>query len=250
MINVQFMTDDAIETLRANIPEVTKRISENPYDSSWLQDFVGVDVPLYETKNYLFDDFSLNNVDPDNNSSETKFDNAVKLYEHLKGLPASVLSNEKFWLWLYFDKLYSVATSTMIVKEKSSVFKDHWLHTQGNRRGLFFGVLSRFYFMVKLTKDESLDDPYFYTKFCVEHIWIFYYMQMRAIASNKDIFLCILRAVEDYVDKHGCEIAGKDCRELGKAVSKLGSVKLIDVIEDSDVESYVYKALEEIKKPV
>ena len=59
-----------------------------------------------------------------------------------------------------FDKGYEVSLKYMPVKKESSIFKDHWLISQGKRRGLFFGVLSRCYFRVALSVDDTLKDPY------------------------------------------------------------------------------------------
>ena len=87
-------------------------------------------------------------IPSDEKDRETDIYNSILLYERLNKLPLYVLTDERFWCWMMFEKGYEVALKYMPVKKGSSVFKDHWLLTQGKRRGLFFGVLSRCYFRV------------------------------------------------------------------------------------------------------
>ena len=39
-IYIKYMTDEAVETLRADLDDVTQKLIENPDNSSWLQPFV------------------------------------------------------------------------------------------------------------------------------------------------------------------------------------------------------------------
>ena len=166
-IHIKYMTDEALETLKANTSVITERLTENQTSSTRLSEFMPSE--LYVTKKYEIEEFTLR-VPKDEKDRETDIYNSILLYERLHHLPLYVLTDERFWCWMNFEMGYEVALKYMPVKKNSSVFKDHWLLTQGKRRGLFFGVLSRCYFRVALSVDNTLDDPYELTKFVIENV--------------------------------------------------------------------------------
>lgn len=237
-IRIRFMTDEAIETLRNDIPSVTQKLKDNPENSKWLSEFIPGD--LYVTKKYEIEDFTLA-VPADAKDKFTDVTNSIMLYECLKELPLYILTDEKFWSWINFEKGYSVALKYMPVSQGVAIFKDHWLFTQGNRRGLFFGVLSRCYFRVALTIDESLDDPYEYTKFVIDKPERFRNLSWRSFSSEKKIVLGTLKAEKRVLEEFEIDERTEYFTELAKDISKLGSVMLLDVMEESDIEEYIYK---------
>lgn len=238
-IHIKYMSDAALATLKANKDEVTNKLIENPTSSDWLSEFVGAD--LYVTKKYEIEDFVLK-IPTDEKDRETDIYNSILLYERLNKLPLYVLTDERFWCWLMFDKGYQVALKYMPVKKGSSVFKDHWLLTQGKRRGLFFGVLSRCYFRVALSVDTTLEDPYELTRFVISNPLRFRELTWRSFSSEKMIVLGTLKAEkrikEEYPDY---EENTNRFGDIAKLLSKLGSVMLLDVMTEKDIEEYVYK---------
>lgn len=238
-IHIKYMSDAALATLKANKDEVTNKLIENPTSSGWLSEFAGAD--LYVTKKYEIEDFVLK-IPTDEKDRETDIYNSILLYERLNKLPLYVLTDERFWCWLMFDKGYQVALKYMPVKKGSSVFKDHWLLTQGKRRGLFFGVLSRCYFRVALSVDTTLEDPYELTKFVISNPLRFRELTWRSFSSEKMIVLGTLKAEkrikEEYPDY---EENTNRFGDIAKLLSKLGSVMLLDVMTEKDIEEYVYK---------
>lgn len=237
-IHIKFMNDEAIETLRSNIPLVTTKLKQNSTSSLWLTEVVGDDI--YVTKKYEVDDFELK-VPNDEKDREIDFENSIIIYERLKDLPLYILTDERFWCWMNFDKGYQVALKYMPVEKGKAIFKDHWLFTQGKRRGLFFGVLSRCYFRVALTVDETLADPYEYTRFVIEKPERFRNLSWRAFSSEKKIVLGTLKAEKRVLNEFQIEERTEYFTELAKEISKLGSVMLLDVMEEKDIEDYVYK---------
>ena len=49
-IHIKYMTDEALETLKANIDVITEKLIENPDSSAWLRNFIPCE--LYVTKKY------------------------------------------------------------------------------------------------------------------------------------------------------------------------------------------------------
>ena len=238
-IHIKYMSDAALATLKANKDEVTNKLIANPTSSEWLSNFVGTD--LYVTKKYEIEDFVLK-IPSDEKDRETDIYNSILLYERLNKLPLYVLTDERFWCWMMFEKGYEVALKYMPVKKGSSVFKDHWLLTQGKRRGLFFGVLSRCYFRVALSVDTTLADPYELTRFVISNPLRFRELTWRSFSSEKMIVLGTLKAekriMEEYPDYEENTTRFGD---IAKLLSKLGSVMLLDVMTEKDIEEYVYK---------
>ena len=243
-IHIKYMTDEALETLKANTSVVTERLIENQTSSTWFSEFVPSE--LYVTKKYEIEEFTLR-VPKDEKDRETDIYNSILLYELLHHLPLYVLTDERFWCWMNFEMGYEVALKYMPVKKNSSVFKDHWLLTQGKRRGLFFGVLSRCYFRVALSVDNTLDDPYELTKFVIENPLRFRELTWRSFSSEKMIVLGSLKAEKRIQAEYPhVEENTKHFAEIAKHISKLGSVMLLDCMTEKDIEEYVYKKYKEM----
>lgn len=238
-IHIKYMSDVALATLKANKNEVTNKLIENPNSSDWLSEFVGDD--LYVTKKYEIEDFILK-VPSNEKDRETDIYNSIILYEKLNKLPLHVLTDERFWCWVMFDKGYEVSLKYMPVKKESSIFKDHWLFSQGKRRGLFFGVLSRCYFRVALSVDDTLKDPYELTKFVISNPLRFRELTWRSFSSEKMIVLGTLKAEKRIIEEYpNYEENATRFGDIAKLLSKLGSVMLLDVMTEKDIEGYVYK---------
>ena len=156
------------------------------------------------------------------------------------------MADERFWLWINFDIGYRVALVYMPIKEKSSVFKDHWLFTQGERRGKFFGVLSRCYFRVAFSVDNSLEDPYLYTKFIIDNPERFRNLSWRTYSSEKSIVLGALKAEKKVLEEYDFQETSDYFAEIAKQISLLGSVKLLDAMSEKDIEEFVYKKYKEL----
>ena len=243
-IHIKYMTDEALETLQANTSVITERLTENQTSSTQLSEFVPSE--LYVTKKYEIEEFTLR-VPKDEKDRETDIYNSILLYERLHHLPLYVLTDERFWCWMNFEMGYEVALKYMPVKKNSSVFKDHWLLTQGKRRGLFFGVLSRCYFRVALSVDNTLDDPYELTKFVIENPLRFRELTWRSFSSEKMIVLGSLKAEKRIQAEYPhVEENTKHFAEIAKHLLKLGSVMLLDCMTEKDIEEYVYKKYKEM----
>ncbi len=245
-INIKFMTTDAINTLKNDIKKndakkVNALIQSNKENSNWLEDFCGCQI--FEDRKNKIPSFSLK-LASDDNKNQIEYDNAIVLYESLNKLPRYVLTDERFWAWLNFDIGYKYALQSMPITSKSTV-GDHYLFTQGNRRGVFFGVLSRLYFRVDLTVDDSLTDKYELTKFIFENPERFRNLTWRSSSNEKHIVHGIIRAEKDICEKYESAVKNSLYAEIAKYVSLYCSVRLIDAISEQDIYGVVYKYMEE-----
>lgn len=243
-IHIKYITDEALETLKSNTTEITNKLIENPDNSNWLKDFITCD--LYITKKYEIEEFTLKQP-KDDKDRKTDIENSIILYKKLNHLPLYVLTDERFWCWINFTIGYKAALKYMPIKKGSSIFKDHWLFTQGKRRGLFFGVLSRCYFRVALSVDDELKDPYELSKFVIQNPLRFRELTWRAFSSEKKIVLGTLKAEKRIFEKYSLnKEKSEHFAEIAKHLSKLGSIMLLDCMEEKDIEEFVYNKYEAI----
>lgn len=241
-INVKYMTDEAIETLRSNLGTVTKRLQENPDSSEWLRTYLPGEI--YITKKYEIEDFQLE-IPESSKERETDYRNSILLYERLKNLPQHVLSDERFWMWINFEKGYQAALVYMPAN-KESVFRDHWLFSQSNHRSLMFGVLSRTYYRVAYSVDESLEDKYEYSRFVVENPLRFREYSWRTYSNQKKLVLGALKAEKRAIAMSEHPEQNNVYKRLARAVSRRASVMLLDVMSEKDVEDFIFEAYQKL----
>lgn len=234
------MSDSALAYLKKNVEKVAKQIQVNE-TNEWVS--LAFPDPIFTEKNYLIDDFNLFE-NPDLIDKEIDFNNSVTLYQALKVLPNYILTDEKFWLWLYFDKFYAVTRSMMKINGASTV-KDHWIFNQGVRRGLMFGVLSRCFYRVMFTIDESKEDKYELTRWIIQSPERYRNLTWRSFSSETHLVRGILRGEKKAVDEKGYENS-EMYPEIAKFISQIGSVRLLDVIDEADIESMVYNKMLEL----
>ena len=240
MINISFMTEDAINTLKSNSKTANNYIKDWKESSDWLYSIYSG--KLFEEKKYKIPDFELK-ISENGNYDAVDFDNSVTLYNSLKDLPLYILTDEKFWAWINLTKGYRAAIQAMPVKSDST-FADHWLFGQGNRRGVFFGVLSRCFFRVYLTVDENLDDKFELTKLIIENPERFRNLTWRSSSSQKHIVHGVIKAEKDIVDKYGKLVKNSLYSDIAKYISLYCSVRLVDVIGEQDIYDIVYNYME------
>lgn len=242
-IYIKYISDDALATLKANPGTITEKLIENPEDSSWIEEIITEKVFIekkYKIKDFIFE------IPNDKNDKLTDIKNGIILYESLKHLPRYVLSDERFWLWINFKKGYNYALKTMPVSTGKSIFKNHWLFSGGNRRGIFFGVLSRLFFRVEMTIDESLGDKYELTKFALTKSVRLREMTWRNYSNDKKIVIGVLKAEMKFLSEYKNMDKSKYYGEIAKYVSQLGSVMLLDIMSEEDIYELVYNKFKEL----
>ena len=240
---IKMLTETALDHLKKNIDSITKKVVENE-DNSWIvEEFPQ---PMFVEKNIEIEDFELT-PNPESEDKEIDFNNSIKIYESLNLLPRYILCDERFWLWLHFEKFYSVVKGMMKIRGKSTI-ENMWMHTQGVRRGIMFGVLSRCYFRVALTVDKDKEDKYELTRWVIENPLRYRELTWRSYSSESHLVKGIRR-----VEKRAVEETGKEDNEIYKVIAKevsiLGSVRLLDTIKEEDIEEIVYEKASALLSP-
>ena len=237
-INIKFLSDEALSTVKANFDKFTEIVKSNPKDSVAFVKELPND--CFVEKKYPIEDFELI-ISDDGDYSKVDLTNAITLYEHLYKLPKYVLGDERFWMWIILEKGYAAAVQAMPMESGKKIIADHWLFGQGRRRGLMFGVLSRAFYRVQLTMDDSLEDPYELTKFATENYSRYREFTWRGYSNNKTIVIGALKAEKRIIEKYGANIESiKDYYPMiAKHISQLGSVMLLDFMTEQYIEESV-----------
>ena len=240
-IHIKLLSDSALAYIKKNIEKVTSLIQNNE-TNDWINTVFTE--PVFVEKKYTIPDFELKENPYFQSDADIDFENSITLYEALNCLPIYILTDERFWLWLYFDKFYSIVRTMMQIKSSTTI-KDHWLFGQGIRRGLMFGVLSRCYYRVLLSVDNNTnnrDNKYELTKWVIEFPERFRNMTWRSFSSEPHLVRGILRAEKRAVAEKGIEHSSF-YQELVKYVLQVGSVCLLDAFEEKDIEDLAYKKM-------
>lgn len=237
-INIKLMSAAAYTTLKKNIERYITYFQENPDSGEWIYDVIKEKV--FEIKKFQIEDFSLL-VPKDPYDRNTDLKNAKILYNNLKQLPGYILSEPRFWLWIMFEKGYKTAIKAMEKVDVSS-FKHQWLFVDGYRRGLFFGILSRLYFRVELSYDkDNVENPFHLSEFVMENPLRFREITWRTISNHKFVIRAMLKAEIRVNSELDFEEKGQYFSKLAKEISRLGSIKLIDVMDEEYLEEVLYE---------
>ena len=239
-INIQYASDELVETMRANLKIVVSNIQKSS-DNSWVRSFISG--KAFVTKKHEIEDFTLT-MPRDEKDYETIYRNAVILYEHLRNLPGYVLSDERFWLWLMLDKFYAESLVMMPITSEST-FNDHWLFAQGARRSIFFGVLSRLFFRMLVTVDIDNDDPYEFSRFTFENQYRLRNFTWRTYSSEKNVVLGALKGIKKFLYDYDVDENNDSYIMLAKYISQLGSAKLLDAMDEKYIKDKIYDKLVE-----
>ncbi len=124
-IQIKVMSDEALSHIKRNIKKVTKKLIDES-NNDWVNKEFGDGV--FIVKSYSIDDFVLED-NPESRDKKIDIENHLKIYNALHTLPTYVLTDEKFWLWLYLDKFYSYTRVAMSIRGVSTI-KDHWMFGQ------------------------------------------------------------------------------------------------------------------------
>ena len=240
-INIKMMTEEAYRTLQKDCDDMLKMIINHPSDSSWLKDYLGFEP--YEVKKYVIEDFELK-ISGDYN--DVALDNAIILYENLNKLPKYIICNNRFWAWINMEKAYrqaQIATKQF----NSQILKNLWI--MGNsRRDIMLGVMSRYFNMINVSIDETLENKYELSKYLLSTAETYRGFCYRNLGMIKNVTLGILQAEKDYVDATGIQILKKPSAQIVKYASRVGSVMLLDVLSKKEMRDAIYPKIDKIVK--
>lgn len=238
-IYIKMLNEDALNHLKKNLAFITKKIQDNS-TNDWI--YTEFPQPMFTEKKFEIEDFTLIE-NPESKDKNIDLQNSIAIFKSCRNLPRYILTDQCFWLWMHFEKFYSIVKSMMTINGTSTI-NNMWMHGQGVRRGLMFGVLSRCYFRIALSYDESASDPYHLSKWVIENPLRFRELTWRTYSSEEHIIRGALKGEKRAVEEKGEKV--NVYPDLAKAISIFGSVRLLDSVSEEDMEQMVYEKMLEL----
>ncbi len=242
-IYIRYMTDEMLDAIKKNITTVVTYMDNNKLNNDWLDNLHSG--KKFQEMNFRVPDFDLQ-VSPTGDYKEVEFENSLKLYHSLKHLPKYVLSDERFWAWLNFEKCYEASLQSLPINGSKSRVKNHYLFSAGNRRGLFFGVMSRSFYRVALTIEEDRKQKYDLTEYVIDNPQRFRELSWRSFSSRPELVRGALHAQRDAEQRFGKNFKSTFYPQIAKFISRIGGIKLLDAMPVDYIYEQTYQYIEKL----
>ncbi len=227
-----------INNLKFNYSEFYKLVKENPKNPNCINSLVN---PREDLIDFSFDDSKINFLI----SEDKKFDfeNGMMLYENLKHLDLTTLTDERFWFTLLINKGYEYMTTRWGLA-KDTIIKYHWFYFTNIRRSIVFHGLARLFWRVKVSIDEeNYEDPFKLTKFAFEKPEILKNSMFRGFMFHESTRLGYLDAMYEIAKEE--KIGIDDIYLATKLMTKLGSASLLDFYDRGEIKQMMLDEMSE-----
>ena len=243
MEKIKKLKEDAISTLKLkeNHEDIVNNI-KNATSKGWLREYCKMDP--FEDSRLEIDYIDL--ITDKEKAIETDFENAKIIYEMFSKFSDAETCDESFWMGLTFGRYFEYMKYRWPI-EKEKNYGLHWVFPYDSKRSLFFNGLSRLYWFVKYTYDETLDDPYEITKFCFTDVNTFNELVYRSYSNSPDIRLALLKALKQYKETFG-KLGIPIIRYGANCMSFLGGAYLLDSFTQEELKDKIYQKLINFKE--
>lgn len=198
-MELQFIRRDPLESLRKAIPENIEKYATN--NMPWMDKF-------FQEKEIKVPSFDSGIEIPENivltmGGAESDAENAVILHEAFRNrlLPVQA-TDRRMWVylthvtfWDYMRKRWPVENTVNESGMNGTVTDRYFLS-----RGLFRNGISRLYWVAELTYDESLSNPYEYTRFLFGDQDLINQIDGRSFCRNRTLLQAILGTLQKHPD--------------------------------------------------
>ena len=237
-IQVKVISEQALAHLKVNSKQTKELFTSNRDNGNWIYTALkDLDAPIFEDKPYRIPDFKLYTV-IGANDYDVEYKNGIILYNALKELPPYLLGDIRFWVWLIFEKAYKESLNMMLSSDKESSYLNQLLGAQGQRRGIFQNVLARIWARIYFLVDR---DDFELCEYVSKNPYRFRDLGWRSISNypffNRGYIQAIkeVNSMPEFSDEEDNNIYTK----LIKEVTKLGSIKCVDIMTKEDVSDFV-----------
>ena len=223
-MNLQFLRQEALDVLSRSIPENIELYADQ--ESPWINDFFvkhEIKVPSFMSEIDIPDIELIYGADSKNDA-----ENAVRLYEAFKNriYPVQAM-DRRLWVQLTHNEFYGYMRSrwnvenTLNDRGTNGTVTDRYFVS----RGLFRNGISRLYWIAESTYDESLEDPYEYTRFLIGYQDLINQVDGRSLCRNKNILHSCLKTL-----KNAGDLTERQKRLFFEGICKRGGVKVLDAL--------------------
>lgn len=166
-MEIHFLKEDALAALKANVQGNIKNYSQPT--NEWIYDYFGGENPFAPYKTQVNDFQLISQKDDGQDLGAVDTENAIRLYESMKGISDTQATEERLWaglchgdFWGYMNKRWENAQANGDIK---AVLESRYFFKNGTKRSLFTNTLSRLWWMARLTYDPNRKDPYELTRY-------------------------------------------------------------------------------------
>ena len=247
MAKFKSFTDDSVSYAEISEKEdlITEKLKENPSSNAWVDEYFK-DHKM-QTTPYNFD-FELK-YDFDN-PKKYDFENAKMMYEAFKNanIGPAVIYNNKFFPAFSLQFGYKYYMSHFLSpKERIKSAKGTLLFNNDPRRSMARNIVGRLYLLVVLSIDETEEDKYIYTKYVMKHPGL-RRMVFYTFVDNDVARLALIKAVIKYETENNVSLSGNTIHKLLTHLSCLTNVSHVRIMDESDVQDYLYEFIRELEK--
>ena len=115
-------------------------------------------------------------------------------------------------------------------------------------KSLLRNQLSRLWWIVYTTYDETLADPYEYTKFFLEKSDLQVGLMERTFSRNSNLTKGVIRAIKKYSEDFKKKPSREDLRVLLKELNGLGGVRVLDLLDEDYIYDFTRDILNDLDK--
>lgn len=245
---LSMFTDVTVNELRSNTKLNLEKYSHGEkFVNDFIQNYEASLYPLEIEVEYPNLDSTIAKKEDSKKQWAIDCDNAITLHKDFVkkyNIPLSILSDERFIVYLTHDIYYDYMVKRWPIEEKSeSRLKEKYFLPSGNQaftRNMFL----RFFWYAFITFDESAEDQYHLTKIAFEYADPVNQIMERKYSRNPKIVKAALKAIEE---SNGAKGLNSKRTLYGKAINNILGMYCLDGLNEKDLIT-VFK--EEISKIV
>lgn len=241
MSKLHFIDDKILEDMKN---EIESNVDLYKQPTPWCEDLLEIELDKFEKP------VELKIIGGDR--GEYDLENAILLYEALKDLPYTVVTNENYWAFLthtvYWDYMRNRWPIEAAQKDLLSFVQTRYMFNSKNKR-YYRNGLSRLWLYVALTYDQSNTiDPYFYTRIMMKNQDLAgLILETTTVSRN---FIALKATLEtfqriDRLEEHGEieKIRNKRefTRDIMKQVNIIGAITIWDSLTHEEASSKLWK---------
>ncbi|MFA6808458.1 MAG: DUF6339 family protein [Eubacteriales bacterium] len=241
-MKLYFLKEEALETLKGNIRTNLKNYS-NP-TNEWITEYFDGQNPFVEYKKEVDDftlDFSFEKPE------ESDIENIKRLYSAMSMLTETDAADERLWAGLEHGILWDFMRYRWSLDKKKPTENDimnKFFFSKGKKISLIINILSRLWWVGKLTYDKNRENPFELT----EYLKVDFATKTRVLfSSNYSNNPMIVRALLSSLlkfERQGTKITRDVFVEITKYLNVFGGTYILDYFEEEELSEKITKKVE------
>lgn len=168
---------------------------------------------------------------------------ALDKVEYFQNLSKADASKEELWATLNIEYFADYTHNRWLRKDNVSdkmilqrVFKSgNMLYNRNS--------IARLWWVVKRTKDESLDDPYFYVRILLNRTQFEQSLLESSLSKSEDLLLKLMSAIVKFENNHR-QISSPEIIKIVKRLNLLGGTYVLDIMDEEFYYNEILSVLE------